>query len=294
MWSPNRHRVISGFIFSVATFSLCAYASSDTKLAPSEIVSKHLESIGTAEARARVRGTRIKGNCVLTVREGGTGQAQGEVLLASQGNLNLTKMVFEDEANPTWFKFDGTKTLVSQFRPGRRTSLENFFASFEVLTKEGLVGGTLSEAWPLLSVQAKNPKLEYAGIKEVGGRRLMAVKYTPHKSLEMKIVLYFEPETFRHVRSEYSQTIYATDQQRIATGRGLPAATEARATNARINAFEEFSDFKEEQGLNLPHTYTFELSIQSDIKPALINWQFQLTDFKFSAPFNESNVGSMN
>jgi hypothetical protein len=267
---------------------------SDKKLTPAEVINKHLESIGSAEARGRVHGTKIKGVCTLNVREGGTGQAQGQVVLASQREMNLTKIVFESEDNPTWFKFDGTKASVSQFRPGRRTSLENFFAAYEILMREGLLGGTLSESWPLLNVEAKNPKLEYAGIKEVGGRRLMAVKYTPHKSSEMKIVLYFEPETFRHVRSEYSQTIYATDQQRIATGRGLPAATDARATNARINAFEEFSDFKEEQGLNLPHTYTFELSIQSDIKPALINWQFQLTDFKFSAPFDPSEVGEEN
>ena len=290
--SDQIHRpVITALVFVIAASFLCIQANPDTKLNPAEVVSKHLDSIGTAEARSRVHGTRIKGNCTLTVKEGGTGQAQGEVVLASQGEMNLTKMVFQSEDTPTWFKFDGSKTLVSQFRPGRRTSLENFFAAFEVLTKEGLVGGTLSEAWPLLNVQAKNPKLEWAGIKEVGGRRLIGLKYAPRKSSDMKITLYFEPDTFRHVRSEYSQTIYATDQQRISTGRGLPTATEARATNTRVNAIEEFSDFKSEQGLNLPHTYTFELSIQSDIRPALINWTFELSDFKFSSPFDATEVG---
>ena len=225
------------------------------------------------------------------VREGGTGEAQGQVLLASEGEKNLTKLNFDSEQNATWFKFDGSKTTVSQFRPGRRTSLENFFASFEVLTKEGLVGGTLSEAWPLLNVTTKNPKLEYGGTKDLDGKKLITVKYAPHKGGDMKITLFFEPETFRHVRTEYSQTIYATDQQRIPGGRGLPAPTESRATPTRITAVEEFTDFKEEQGLNLPHTYKFELSIQSDIKPALINWTFDLSEFKFNSAFDQIQVG---
>jgi hypothetical protein len=286
-------RMMMSLALALTTLVLSAQANSDTKLSPAEVVTKHLESIGSAETRARVHGTRIKGACTLMVREGGTGQAQGNVILASQGDMNLIKMVFQSEENPTWVKFDGSKASVSQFRPGRRTSLENFFSAYEVLVKEGLLGGTLSEAWPLLNIQTRNPKLEYAGIKEVGGRRLMALKYSPRKGSEVKITVFFETETFRHVRTEYSQTIYATDQQRIGSGRGLPSPTEQRATNARISAFEEFSDFKEEQGLLLPHTYKFELSIQSDIRPALINWTIDLSEFQFSSPFDPAEVGSV-
>ena len=284
--------VLAVLIAAVACIvsSLGAHAISDTKLAPAEVVTKHLESIGSSEARSRVHGTMIKGNFTIIVREGGTGEAQGQVLLASEGDKNLTRLNFDSE-QATWFKFDGSKTSVSQFRPGRRTSLENFFASFELLTKEGLVGGTLSESWPLLNVQAKNPKLEYSGTKEVGGKKLIAIKYSPHKSSDMKITLFFEPETFHHVRTEYSQTLYAADQQRIPGGRGLPAPSETRATPTRITAVEEFDNFKPEQGLNLPHTYKFELSIQSDVRPALINLTFDLSEFKFDSAFDQVSVG---
>lgn len=282
--------VVTSLLLVVLGVALCVQAKPDTKLTPAELINKHLESLGSADARARVHGTRIKGTGMLTVREGGTGQAQGQVLLASQDDKNLTRMIFEAES--TWFKFDGVKSSVSQFRPGRRTSLENFFAAYEVIMKEGLIGGTLSEAWPLLKVETRNPKLEYAGTKQIGGRELMALKYTPRKGSDLKIVLFFEPETFRHVRTEYSQTIYTTDQQRIQGGSGrLPTATDQRAQSARVNAFEEFSDFKEEQGLRLPHTYKFELSIQSDIRPALINWEFTLSEFTFSSPFEEAEAG---
>lgn len=46
--------------------------------------------------------------------------------------------------------------------------------------------------------------------------------------------------------------------------------------------FEEFSDFKLEGELNLPHTYKFELSIKSEVRPALVDLVFNLTDFSFN------------
>jgi hypothetical protein len=281
-------------LVAVVLFTSAIFVSAnipDTKLPAAEVVTKHLEALGSADVRGRVHGTRIQGGCLITVKEGGTGQAQGQAVFSSEGDMNLFKMVFESDEDLTWFKFDGSKASVSQFRPGRRTSLENFFASFDIIFKEGLLGGTLTEAWPLLNLQKKNPKLETLGIKEVAGKKLLAIKYTPHKGSDLKITLFFEPDTFRHVRTEYSQVIYANQQTRIAGGGGgLPPATSKRASDTHIDAFEEFSNFKEEQGLNLPHTYKFELSIQSEIRPALINWTIDFSEFKFSAPFNASEV----
>lgn len=275
------------FCFALAGTSLGGLlAKPDNKLAPAEVVTRHLESIGSAEIRARVHGTQIKGTCVVSVKLGGSGQSEGQTLMASDGSRNLIKLVFDSD-NATWFKFDGSKATVSQFRPGRRTSLEQFFAAYDVLVKEGLIGGTLSESWPLLNLPQKNPKLEYAGLKKVGGKELHALKYTPRKGSDLKITLFFDAETFRHVRTEYEQTIYVTDQQRIAGGGGqLPSISNRRASNARLNALEEFSDFKPESGLTLPHKYKFELSIQSETRPALVDWVFDLADFTFNAPLD--------
>ena len=108
-----------------------------------------------------------------------------------------------------------------------------------------------------------------------------ALKYVPRKGSDLKITLFFDAATFQHVRTEYEQTIYSTDQQRIGGGGAMPAPSTQRSSNTRINAFEEFSDFKAESGLNLPHTYKFELSIQSEARPALVDWTFNLTDFNF-------------
>jgi hypothetical protein len=192
-------------------------------------------------------------------------------------------------------KFDGKKFTASQFRPGYRTSLAQFFLTHDVLFKEGLVGGTLSASWSLLELQQRNPKLEYAGIKKIAARELHTLKYAPRKGSDLKITLFFDSETFQHVRTEYEETIYATDQQRIGGGGGrMPSASSPRSSNARISAFEEFSDFKPEGGLNLPHTYKFNLAIQSEVRPALIDWLFNLTDFTFNPPLDAGEFSALN
>jgi hypothetical protein len=207
--------------------------------------------------------------------------------MASQGNVHLINMTFDSPVYPSEsVKYDGKKLTASQFKPGFRTSLAQFFLDNEVVFKEGLFGGVLSTSWPLLNLQDKNPKLEYAGLKKVGGKQMHALKYIPRTGSDLKITLFFDAETFQHLRSEYERTIYATDQQRIAGPGRMDNPSTQRSTPARINAFEEFSDFRPEGGLNLPHDYKFELSIQSELRPALIQWTFNLTDFTFNAPLD--------
>ncbi len=275
--------LVLAFTFTGMNLSVLP-GNANQKLAPDELIAKHLESIGPSEARSQAGNMKIKGTCLLTVRQGGTGQVDGEAMMASKGSMNLISMTFNSPDYPyESLKFDGKTFVASQFKPGLRTSLAQFFLTNDVLFKEGIVGGILSASWPLLNLEDKKPKLEYSGVKTIGGKQMHALKYKPRKGSDLKITLFFDPETFRHLRSEYERTIYTTDQQRIGGGGGaLPSASSPRSSSARINAAEEFSDFKLEGGLNLPHVYKFELSIQSEVRPALVDWTFNLTDFNFS------------
>lgn len=283
---------LSLFICIVVFTIQATPATLDAKLTPAELVGKHLDSIGSAEARARVRGTRIKGNATVTVKLCGEGQVDGQVLMASQGPVNLINLKFDTPDYPfELLRFDGQKFEASQFKPGSRTCLAQFFVANDVTFKEGLAGGTLSESWALLKLQEKNPKLEYSGLKKIGGKEFHVLKYGPRKGSDMKIVLFFEPDTFRHVRTEYTRVMYATEQRRIPSGNGdLMPPSNPKAQSARFEAYEEFSDFKEEAGLTLPHTYRFHLAIQSETRPALVDWMFNLTDFAFDAPLAASEL----
>jgi len=270
----------------VAASITVVQSTSDNKLTPADLISKHLESIGPADVRARSHGTQIKGTFALSAKQGGAGETQGLALMTSQGSRNSISLMFEGDSNMA-FAFDGSKTTVTQFRPGRHTPLEQFFAEYEDLIKEGLIGGTLSESWALLSSQEKSAKLEYSGLKKIDNQQLHAVKYTLRKNSDIKIMLFFEAETFRHVRTEYERTVYSTDQQRIPGQAGrLPSVSNERQATQRLNARETFADFKAEGGLNLPHSYRFELSVQSQTRPMLVDWAFNLTEFKFDVPLD--------
>lgn len=285
---PNKVRLLLPFVLMIAASVCLVTAHADDKLKPEELVTKHLESLGTAEARARVNGTQIKGNASIAVRLCGEGQVDGDVLMASTDAANLINMNFGVPAYPQEaLRFDGKRFATSQLKPGSRTCLAQFFLENEVLFKEGLVGGVLSESWPLLNVAERNPKLEYSGLKKIGDKPLHALKYTPRKGSDVKIVLYFDPANFHHVRTDYSRTVYASEQRRIAGGgAGLPPPQNQQASPTRIEAYEEFADFKEESGLTVPHTYKFHLSIQSEVRPAVVDWVFNLNQYSFTSPLD--------
>jgi hypothetical protein len=286
MNNPSRcfAKILSWCLVSTALILSVWTTHADNKLSPAELIAKHLDAIGSAEARAKVHAMQLRGTSMVIAKLGGAGQVDGSVVMVSQGNQNLINMTFDAADYPQeLLKYDGKTFTTSQIRPGVRTSLEVFFMTNDILFKEGLIGGTLSSAWPLLDLQQKNPKLEYAGLKKIAGKQLHALKYTPRKGSDLKITLFFDAESFQHVRTEYEETIYATEQRRIGGGGGrLPGATDQRSANAQIHATEEFSDFRPESGLTLPHNYKFELSIQSEVRPALVDWEIKLTEFTFN------------
>src|SRR5207245_6897539 len=75
--------------------------------------------------------------------------------------------------------------------------------------REGLLGGVLVTAWPLLDVQERKAKLTYQGIKKFEGREFQVIRYRPKKGTDLAIRLYFEPETLRHAMTTYQVSIQA-------------------------------------------------------------------------------------
>ena len=136
------------------------------------------------------------------------------------------------------------------------------------------MGGVLSSAWPLLDLTARNAKIEYSGTKEINNYTMHEIKYLPRGGSDLQIRLYFDSETFRHLRSEYELVIPA------------PMDTRAYATveerEIRYKMIEEFSSFKTEKGLTLPHAYKIKLSVDGRGGTFLGEWEFNLTQFTFN------------
>jgi hypothetical protein len=247
----------------------------DDKMEPEELVAKHLESIGTPEARAAVRTRAVVGVCAATFRVKGISQAQGRVVMASEGMKNLVAMAFDTNEYPAEkIGFDGKSVTANYQRPGQYSVLGDFLTGNKVVSKEGLLGGSLSSAWPLLDLKAKNPHLRYAGTTKSNDRRLHKLEYLPRGGSDLRITLLFDSENFRHVRTDY--------QMQITGQLGNDPTQSHRQTQSRYSMVEEFSDFKQEQGLTLPHTYKLQLTISKQGATFDAEWVSNLSQFIFN------------
>ena len=82
----------------------------------------------------------------------------------------------------------------------------------------------------------------------------------------MKVKFYFDKDTFRHIRTEYSVAVTPS----MAT---TPTAAAASWTGHE-ELTEEFGDFKTENGLTLPRTYKLRLHIETNSAQADYTYTF--------------------
>jgi hypothetical protein len=111
-------------------------------------------------------------------------------------------------------------------------------------------------------------------MKKIDGRQLHVVRYDAKNDSGLKTKLYFEAETFRHVRTEY-------EQRQVQQMVNQPGVTQQQGDSI-TKLIEEFSDFKIETGLTLPHTYKLQLSIEALNRRVLQDWAFTLSQFVFN------------
>ncbi|HMY74829.1 MAG TPA: hypothetical protein PLQ88_23625, partial [Blastocatellia bacterium] len=85
----------------------------DDKLTPQAVIAKHLEAIGTQEARAAIKSRVFTGDGKFSQKSGRGGQLQGPALLATDGKKILLGMNFGHTSYPfEQFGYDGKKTTV--------------------------------------------------------------------------------------------------------------------------------------------------------------------------------------
>jgi hypothetical protein len=238
----------------------------DTKLQVEEIISQHLASIGTPEARAAIKSRVVTGAVQMISHLGSGGQLAGKIGLFSEGR----KLRYETQFGAVnyagdQFAFDGDKALIGQVRPGERTILSQFIFDNSIMIKEGLLGGTLSSAWPILDLKAREAKLNYTGLKTIEGKHLHEVQYRPKKGGgDVQIHLYFDPDNFRHVRTRYRLV------KPMTVAADIKDSSASQETVYTI--VEQFDNFKGIEGLNLPQTYTLKYTMESESRTIMLDW----------------------
>lgn len=259
-----------------------APAPADDKMKAEEVIAKHLAALGPEAARAAAQSRIVGGTSRAVFKARSTsGAIDGQVVIASANNKVVLGMRFDSPNYPgERFGFDGKKFTVGYITPGVRSPLGNFALTNGEIFKEGLVGGTLTSAWALLNVAERKAKVEYAGTDKVNDRPAHKLRYYPKGGSDLNITLFFDAETFHHVRTQYDRVIGA----RLGAG-GVDSS--ARQSETRIKIIEEFGDYKEEGKLKLPHSYKLQLDIQKTNGSSLDRWEMTLDQFAFDQEIDD-------
>jgi hypothetical protein len=308
--------LVLGFSFCLA-WPECSSAK-DKELTPEEIVAAHLKSIGTPDLLANINTRGMRGKTSVEFVQGGVGVLAGQCMVASSGRSLSIILKYGGRDYPgEYFAFDGSDVEVSNITPGQRSPLGDFIFRYKGMMKEGLLGGVWSLGWPLLDVKKRDASLKYKSAK-ADGRDLHEIDYTPKGNMNnIKVKLFFEPDTFRHVRTEYSlkvqgeqalqagQTVTGGVPNSAKLSTGQPSGSTTRdagvmdhISNSYYRLVEKFDNFKEvklkdstgaETGsLTLPHNYTLEYSVEGQGSTFVGHWSILADQWGHNGKFDPS------
>jgi hypothetical protein len=283
---PSAHRIVAALTcVGLLGFVTPAVAGQEKKPGVPELISRHLEAVGSASARQSIKSRFAAGTVKFVGRIGTTANLEGSIGFVSLLPKTRYSIKFPTTDYPgEQMSFDGKNVEVGSLPAGKRSALSLFIQQQDLVLRDGLMGGVLSTAWPLM----RDPipaRLEFKGTRKVAGRLLNVVLYRQQKgSPALKVTLFFDPETFRHVRSEY--------EFRISPRLGIGPNQSNVFQESIYLLSEEFDDFRPVDGLTLPHQYKIQLSVQASASAVLMDWHLSLAQMLHNQPV-EDNVFSL-
>lgn len=257
---------------AIAVVFLLSTSLTAQKLKPEEIIAKHLDSIAAADKLAATKSLVAVGEAQVDYITQKNQPAKGRVVVASEGQklffgLSLNAADYSQEK----IVFDGKKSSVDFVRPGVRSDLGSFVQNNNELASHGLLGGTLSTSWALLNTDQGKAKISSSGTKKIDGVEVYVLTYSPKGGNDLDITMYFDKETFRHVRTEYTRI--------ISSGIGRTINESARTSETRLKVTENFSDYKDFQGRMIPHKYKMYYTFTGTNGTKEVSWTYELTEF---------------
>ncbi len=296
---------IGSFVLAVAlcvslSISWTGYGFVKDQVAPEQVVADHLKSIGSPEALAALKTLAFVGTTSVEFIQGMTGNMSGTSMSVSDGKKQAIVLKYGDINYPgEYFAYNGKTVSVGYISPGQKSPLADFLFRNNEIMKEGLLGGIFSEAWPLLNLKDKQVDLKCREAT-IDGRRMHEIEYRPKQALrDMRIKLYFDLETYRHVRTEYRIRV-RDDMSASPGGSGtrigrFQGADKAPGTDTLRQGLpdsiyvlvEKFDDFKKVGAMTLPHTYTMDYSVEGQGHTFIGKWTLKALQWAFNRTYDE-------
>lgn len=219
------------------------------KLTAEEVMSKNLDSIAKNSVRSAIIDVSMIGDATFSSGPADKRPISGKGVIASTPEKVAFAMTFTFSSYPMEkLIFDGKDLHVASPDLGRRSAFGEFLSGNNGLFSEGLFLGALNCGWLLNPVKGR---ISSKGVKKLDDKEVYVISYEAKKGLGLTTNLYFDKETFHHVRSEYFRTIAAQMGPTPELSASQPDTTE--------KLVEEFDDFKTENGITLPRNYRITL-----------------------------------
>ncbi|MDD5541898.1 MAG: hypothetical protein PHX83_01865 [Acidobacteriia bacterium] len=251
--------------------------SAKDKINPEELISNHLKAIGPAEKLQARKSCILEGDGAWRNLTGSLGSLSGKAIFVSEDDKIRFNIKFNHTNYPAeQFAFDGKMFDTGFVQVGFRSRLGQFLFDHSVLVKQGLLGGVLSTGWALTNRPRLDAKVSYNGIKKFNGKPAHELRYMPKGAGDLNILLYFDPDTFRHVGSIYRLVKSA----QLVTGRPEESA---RQPDTRWEIEEHFDNFQEVEGLMLPLHWNIHFLVEAE-GSARTEWDMNYSKASFNQP----------
>jgi len=283
--------------------SFAGNSTSDTELTPEKLIAEHVKSIGGPSLLASVQTRAFVGTTDVRFIQGMTGSIQGGLsTMVSEGNKLSFILKYDSVDYPQeYFSYNGNEVSVGHIAPGQRSPLADFLFRYNGIMKKGFLGGTLTMAWPLLNPGKEESKLKLKK-STVDGQELYELEWPRSILGNVRIRMYFEPDTFHHVRTEYdiriqgdvsvqSQDQYIGDMGTVDEDTGEIGYSSLMrkdlVPDSIYKLIEKFGDYKKVSGLTLPYKYSIEYSIEGQGHSFIGNWTIKPRKFTFNKKYDE-------
>lgn len=243
-------------LISAAIVSLSISPVFAQKLTLEELVGKHLNSIGVESVRAGAKSLMVVGTGTQRFTSTADAPVEGRIVIASEAVKLYMGMNMNSPQYPgQQFKFDGKKFDVAITTTAGRDFFGNFIQDNAALLKAGVFGGAFSTGWLMSNYSSDKGKLSISGTAKIDGRDTIEVDFSPKGGSDLSIKLFFDTETYHHVRTEYRRIASAPQGVMSRGMNNRTADNSGRQNETRLTVTEDFGDFKSKVGLILPHSY---------------------------------------
>jgi hypothetical protein len=245
-----------GFLGVLLGITVSAWTMASDKLEVGEVVTSHLKNLNEGPEIALTHNRVITGQAAMKILDGGTGFLVGKATFHT--NADQVKLLFEFDSGgypKDGFTCTGRDRIVpEQIQGGANGFLADFIDQYRQIARSGLFGGVLSSAWSLTDFEKAGFSCTSDGVRKIEGQDLHAIKCDI--SSVITSTLYFEPETFRHVRTLH----------RIPPSNGDALLT------------EQFREFRRVNGLEVPTLWDIFMEYRGGKR---VQWQIGLQGMDF-------------